>query len=147
MDGSIPLNLRRKVIELQLRRNDPNGTRRNTTGSLAKDIAFGLKAKWLEIDSRSGLPIMKTKRRGRKSSGNGLNLRPQLRPNPNFYEWLMGFPRHWTETKISNRKNRIKALGNAVVPQVSEIIGRMIFDAKRRINKRCNHGRLRTDSP
>lgn len=37
----------------------------------------------------------------------------------------MGFPRDWTEG--ADRK-RLKALGNAVVPQIVEVIGRAIME-------------------
>ena len=38
--------------------------------------------------------------------------------NPEFVEWLMGFPIGWTE---------LKSLGNAVVPQVAEFLARYIL--------------------
>ena len=38
--------------------------------------------------------------------------------NPTWVEWLMGFPLGWTD---------LRSLGNAVVPQIPEIIGRAIM--------------------
>jgi hypothetical protein len=42
------------------------------------------------------------------------------RPNPRWLEWLMGFPRRLV-------RHAIHALGNAVVPQVAEHIGRIVI--------------------
>ena len=42
------------------------------------------------------------------------------RLNPEFVEWMMGFRK---------RVDRIKALGNAIVPQCSEYIGRCIWES------------------
>jgi DNA (cytosine-5)-methyltransferase 1 len=39
-----------------------------------------------------------------------------------FVEWHMGFPAGWTE--MLSRNERLKALGNAVVPQCADVIGR-----------------------
>ena len=38
--------------------------------------------------------------------------------SPPFVEWMMGFPEGWTEGH--SRAKRLKALGNAVVPQQAE---------------------------
>lgn len=45
--------------------------------------------------------------------------------NPDWVEWLMGFPSQWTEG--GTYKQRLMGLGNAVVPQIPEIIGRAIM--------------------
>jgi DNA (cytosine-5)-methyltransferase 1 len=44
------------------------------------------------------------------------------RLSPAFVEWHMGFPAGWTD--ILSRNERLKALGNAVVPQCADVIGR-----------------------
>ncbi len=46
------------------------------------------------------------------------------RLNPDWVEWLMGFPEGWTAS--GSRKQRLVALGNAVVPQIPELIGTAI---------------------
>jgi DNA (cytosine-5)-methyltransferase 1 len=82
----------------------------------------------------------------------GLRLQGQL--NPDWVEWLMGYPKGWTDSecdeqndffgwltdpadegKVSrlterkdNRANRLKCLGNSIVPQIPEIIFQMIFN-------------------
>jgi DNA-cytosine methyltransferase len=43
------------------------------------------------------------------------------RLNPDWVEWLMGFPEGWSEG--GSRKQRLVALGNAVVPQIPELTG------------------------
>lgn len=48
------------------------------------------------------------------------------RLNPAFTEWMMGFPDGWTEGE--SRTQRLKMLGNAVVVQVGEAIGRMLYE-------------------
>lgn len=48
-------------------------------------------------------------------------------PSPEFAQWLMGFPIGWTSGDV---KHRVKAIGNAVVPQVAEWIGKLIMEAK-----------------
>ena len=75
------------------------------------------------------------------------------RLNPDWVEWLMGYPIGWTDIRTrwepmkqydigiepvddvprltpyqSNRTKRLKALGNAVVPQCVEIIARLLLD-------------------
>jgi hypothetical protein len=45
------------------------------------------------------------------------SLEEQL--NPTFVEWLMGFPRGWTEG--ASPKARTEMLGNAVVPRVAAL--------------------------
>ena len=44
------------------------------------------------------------------------------RLSADFTEWHMGFPPGWTS--MLSRNERLKALGNAVVPQCAEVIGR-----------------------
>lgn len=90
--------------------------------------------------------------RRQMSQGNGGQL------NPEWVEWLMGFPVGWTDVNVNEpldlwisgywdqepdgvprvakgvpkRVDRIKALGNAVVPQIPFIIGSMIVDLESR---------------
>jgi site-specific DNA-cytosine methylase len=47
------------------------------------------------------------------------------RLNPDWVEWLMGFPTGWTSG--GSRKKRLVALGNAVVPFIPELIGNAII--------------------
>ena len=48
------------------------------------------------------------------------------RLSPDFVEWHMGFPAGWTS--ILSRNERLKALGNAVVPQCADVIGRWALE-------------------
>jgi len=48
------------------------------------------------------------------------------RLSADFTEWHMGFPPGWTS--MLSRNERLKALGNAVVPQCSDVIGRWALD-------------------
>ena len=51
------------------------------------------------------------------------------RLNPAWVALLMGFPADWT-IPTSNGNAELRALGNAVVPQVAELLGRMIVEAE-----------------
>ena len=48
------------------------------------------------------------------------------RLSADFTEWHMGFPAGWTS--MLSRNERLKALGNAVVPQCADVIGRWALD-------------------
>lgn len=45
--------------------------------------------------------------------------------SPAFVEWMMGFPEGWVDGL--SRTAALRCLGNAVVPQVAETFGRMVF--------------------
>jgi DNA (cytosine-5)-methyltransferase 1 len=47
------------------------------------------------------------------------------RLNPDWVEWLMGFPHGWTEG--GRRRQRLQSLGNAVVPLIPEFLGEQEF--------------------
>lgn|GEM_PF-1852340 len=71
--------------------------------------------------------------------------------NPDWVGWLMGYPRYWTDidketgefdgwhkepddiprltTEKKNRVNRLKCLGNAVVPQCVAVVGKLILES------------------
>lgn len=49
------------------------------------------------------------------------------RLNPDWVEWLMGYPIGWTEN--GSFKERIMALGNSVVPLIPEFLGKSIINA------------------
>lgn len=51
------------------------------------------------------------------------------RLNPNFTEWMMGFPDGWTEGE--SRTQRLRMLGNAVVVQVGETVGHILMEGTR----------------
>ena len=53
----------------------------------------------------------------------GLKLRSE------FTEWMMGFPLNWTRMEGHSRRDRIEGIGNAVVPQVAEVLFRAIVEA------------------
>ena len=48
------------------------------------------------------------------------------RLNPDWVEWLMGYPISWTEG--GSRKQRLMALGNSVVPLIPEFLGKVVVD-------------------
>jgi DNA-cytosine methyltransferase len=48
------------------------------------------------------------------------------RLNPDWVEWLMGFPSSWTES--GSRKQRLMSLGNAVVPIIPEFLGKSVIN-------------------
>jgi hypothetical protein len=58
--------------------------------------------------------------------------------NPNWVEWLMGYPQGWTDISDSSenldRVNRLKALGNSIVPQIVYNIGLAILEEEKRTN-------------
>ena len=39
------------------------------------------------------------------------------RLSPHFVEWMMGYPAGWVTDTLTNRRQALHALGNAVVPQ------------------------------
>lgn len=88
---------------------------------MARDYRYGMKLK--TVDQRA------------KRSSRGVNLSEHIqridrnngRLNPKWVEWLMGFPTDWTEA-IPTRAQRIQALGNAVIPQLPELIGEAIIE-------------------
>jgi DNA (cytosine-5)-methyltransferase 1 len=48
------------------------------------------------------------------------------RLNPTFVEWLMGFPKGWVEGM--SRRQALRALGNAVVPQQALAAFSVLFE-------------------
>lgn len=50
------------------------------------------------------------------------------RLNVRFSEWLMGLPEGWVDVPGVSRTAQLRMIGNAVVPQVAESIGRHIYD-------------------
>ncbi len=67
--------------------------------------------------------------RGAEQWGKEPKYIPRLkddRLNPDWVEWLMGFPSSWTED--GSRRQRLMALGNAVVPLIPEFLGAAIMN-------------------
>jgi DNA (cytosine-5)-methyltransferase 1 len=55
------------------------------------------------------------------------------RLNPDWVEWLMGYPISWTEG--GSRKQRLMALGNSVVPLIPEFLGEAVVSRYNNSNK------------
>ncbi|MGL5716244.1 MAG: DNA cytosine methyltransferase [Paraclostridium sp.] len=67
--------------------------------------------------------------RGIKQWGKELLEVPRLkddRLNPDWVEWLMGYPISWTDG--GSRKERLVSLGNSVVPLIPEFLGQSIIN-------------------
>jgi DNA (cytosine-5)-methyltransferase 1 len=67
--------------------------------------------------------------RGIKQWGKELLEVPRLkddRLNPDWVEWLMGYPISWTDG--GSRMQRLMALGNSVVPLIPEFLGEAIIN-------------------
>lgn len=54
------------------------------------------------------------------------------RLNPDFVEWMMGFPEGWTAGE--KRTARLRMLGNAVQVQCGEVVGRLLLRVGRESN-------------
>ena len=97
------------------------GAARMYPTSTARDYRYGMK--------------LETVDKGAQRSSRGVTLSEHIQSidrsngqlNPKWVEWLMGFPTDWTES-IPSRAKRIQALGNAVVPQIPELIGGAIIE-------------------
>jgi site-specific DNA-cytosine methylase len=50
--------------------------------------------------------------------------------SPKSWERMMGFPRGWTRHFGLSRRRRLKMLGNAVVPDIAEWIGRSLLESR-----------------
>jgi DNA (cytosine-5)-methyltransferase 1 len=122
-DAWVPM----EATENTMRRGDPNGTLRSTSGSLPKDLGLVLAdpdrwgvyadaiARW-EALTRPAPPPTQPSKKGT----------PQL--SPLFSEWLMGAPAgHVTDVPGLSRNAQLKALGNGVVPQQAALAVRMLL--------------------
>lgn len=59
-----------------------------------------------------------------------LGVRGGHRLSPEFVEWMMGLPAGWvTEVPGLTRNEKLKALGNGVVPQQAEAALRVLLSA------------------
>ena len=104
------------TTENTLRRGDPNGTLRSTSGSLAKDVAMKVHPQgwgtpmvrdWREGPTEGTAPVNGLLSRqvwglGETPSGSSAptvkpDASPTLKLNPAFTRWLMGYPASWDE--------------------------------------------------
>jgi len=53
------------------------------------------------------------------------------RLNPDWLEWLMGYPISWTNG--GSRRERLMALGNSVVPLIPEFLGKAVVDHSKQL--------------
>lgn len=106
----------------------------------AKNVRWGLKCK----DVVNYLEEQRT----------GKTTAPGVQMNPDWTEWLMGYPQGWTDTRkdkltphagfeeepkgLSRMKereertrSRTKAIGNAVVPQIVTLLGEAILEQEK----------------
>lgn len=88
------------------------------------------------LTSQIGLQDETPETPGQKSSDAGPGSRPLLRRrklNPNFVEWLMGFPRGWSEALFSNGT---PGYGPAEMPRYLSSQRRLLFNYLRRISSK-----------
>lgn len=99
--------------ERQLRRGNPNGSRRSSTGNLREDIVHvsfdkyePAVRRWESIVGQAPAPTV-------------CDAQGKLLLNTEFAEWMMGLPLGWvTSPEIGlTRPQQIKAIGNGVCPQ------------------------------
>ena len=87
----------------------------------------------LPIGKKKGFPLTRDSCKNDERGFEQWRIEPQSIPrlkddrlNPDWVEWLMGFPSSWTES--GSRRQRLMALGNAVVPLIPEFLGEAIQD-------------------
>ena len=85
-------------------------------------------------DTAGEIPVWPPAPGDRDGWGRVVAMRPDLAPavdgklNPRFVEWLMGLPVGWTEIPGASRIDRLRALGNAVIPATAELAFRALWE-------------------
>lgn len=113
--------------ERQLRRGDPNGSRRKSMGNLREDIvAIDLDGAAEIMASKFG-PYAEAVQRWEQVTRPAPDpTQPNTKGKPQlaapFAEWMMGLPEWWvTSEEIGlTRTQQLKAIGNGVCPQQAE---------------------------
>ena len=110
----------------------------------AKNVRWGLKCK----DVVNYLEEQRT----------GKTTAPGVQMNPDWTEWLMGYPQGWTDTrkdklkphpgfaeepkglsrmkqKDAQTKNRTRAIGNSILPQIATLLGEALIILEQEKNR------------
>ena len=117
---------------LSIRENEKIQTRRNTTSISSKDALLGEKKNINNSDSKRfqkfNIPTKSTEKSG--IFNKGCNGSPKNKTWWQTQSKLCGVPNGVSYELDKDRTNRIKSLGNSIVPQIAYEIGKAIINAE-----------------